>query len=166
MTHADGAVLNLQDTLDPLPPDAPGAVRPERPVPSSAGPSMEAIRSGRVQQGFSSGSPSPQTGPQWAQQTPPQGAPSPQSAQLNPHPYTATQTSTGPTGQSGSTRGSTLIAVALGTVSALVLGAIVAIVLLLVFDSSSAAGELDGAVVSSIGVSSTAAPDGEGHPFA
>ncbi|MDN5901367.1 MAG: serine/threonine protein kinase, partial [Brachybacterium sp.] len=103
--------------------------------------------------------------PQWAQQTPPQGALSPQSAPLNPHPFTVTQTGTGPTGQNGSTRGSTMIAVALGTVSALVLGAIVAIVLLLVFDNSSATGPFDGAVVSSVDVSCAAAPDGAGPAF-
>ncbi|MDN6330111.1 MAG: protein kinase domain-containing protein [Brachybacterium sp.] len=159
LTHASGAPLDFQDTLDPLPPDAPGAVRPERPAPQPAGPTMEAIRSGRVQQGFSSGSPSPQTGPQWAQQTlpqdapSPQGVPSPQSAPFNPHPVTATRTSTGATGQDGSTRRSTMIAVALGTVSALVLGAIVAIVLLLVFDNASASGLFDGGTVSSLDAS-------------
>lgn len=163
LTHAGGEPLDFRDTLEPLPPDAPGAVRPERPAPQPAAPTMEAIRSGRVQQAFSSGSPSPQTGPQWAQGPPPQGAPSPQSAApFNPHPYTATQTSTGPTGQGGSTRSSTMIAVALGTVSALVLGAIVAIVLLLVFDSSAASGPFDGGAVSSIGVSVAETPDGEG----
>ncbi|MDN5686742.1 MAG: serine/threonine protein kinase, partial [Brachybacterium sp.] len=61
LTHADGAPLEFQDTLDPLPENAPGAVRPERPAPQVASSSMEAIRAGQVQQGFSSGSPSPQT---------------------------------------------------------------------------------------------------------
>ena len=73
LTHADGAPLEFQDTLDPLPENAPGAVRPERPAPQVASSSMEAIRAGQVQQGFSSVSPSPQTGPQWAQGAP--GAP-------------------------------------------------------------------------------------------
>src|SRR5699024_8274606 len=73
LTHADGAPLEFQDTLDPLPENAPGAVRPERPAPQVASASMEAIRAGQVQQGFSSGSPSPQTGPQWAPGAP--GAP-------------------------------------------------------------------------------------------
>ncbi|MDV3297131.1 MAG: serine/threonine protein kinase, partial [Brachybacterium paraconglomeratum] len=67
LTHADGAPLTFQDTLDPLPPNAPGAVRPERPAAQVAPSSMEAIRAGQVQQGFSVGSPSPQTGPQWTQ---------------------------------------------------------------------------------------------------
>lgn len=155
LTHADGNPLSFQDTLEPLPADAPGAARPQRPAPQSAGPSMEAIRSGQVQQGFSSGSPSPQTGPQWAHQTPPQGAPSPASAPFNPHPYTATQTSTGPSSQADDKRRSTLIAVALGSVSALVLGAIVAISLLLIFDGSTASGPFGGAdgAVSSIDTS-------------
>lgn len=162
LTHADGTPLAFDETLDPLPPDAPGAARPERPAPPSAGPSMEAIRSGRVQQGFSSGSPSPQTGPQWAQQTPGQGAPSPQSAPFTPHPYTATQTGTGVAAQTGSSRGSTMIAVALGAVSALVLGVIVAIALLLVFDGSSAAAPLEGTTVSSSGLSLTGSGAGDG----
>ncbi|WP_394216153.1 serine/threonine protein kinase [Brachybacterium vulturis] len=161
LTHADGAPLDLRDTLDPLPSDAPGAVRPEHPAPPASGPSMEAIRSGRVQQGFGAGSPSfsPQTGPQWARQPSPQGAPSAQSVPFSPHPYTATQT--GPTGGNGANRRSTMIAVALGTVSALVLGAIVAIVLLLVFDAPSAGGPFDGAAVSSVAASCAEARDGE-----
>src|SRR5699024_9786328 len=164
LTHADGTPLAFDETLDPLPPDAPGAARPERPAPAAAGPSMEAIRSGRVHQGFSSGSPSPQTGPQWAQQTPGQGAPSPQSAPFTPHPYTATQTGTGVAAQSGSGRGSTMIAIALGAVSALVLGVIVAIALLLVFDGSSAAAPLEGTTVSSGLPSTVSGPgDGAGH---
>ena len=66
LAHADGAPLEFVDTLDPLPENAPGAARPERPAPPVAPSSLEAIRAGQVQQGFSSGSPSPQTGPQWA----------------------------------------------------------------------------------------------------
>ncbi|MCT2177179.1 serine/threonine protein kinase [Brachybacterium muris] len=66
LTLADGTPLEFSDTLDPLPPNAPGARRPERPAPGVASSSMEAIRSGRVQQGFSAASASPQTGPQWA----------------------------------------------------------------------------------------------------
>lgn len=66
LTLADGTPLAFNDTLDPLPPNAPGARRPERPAPGISSSSMEAIRSGRVQQGFSAASASPQTGPQWA----------------------------------------------------------------------------------------------------
>ncbi|GAA1310377.1 MAG: serine/threonine protein kinase [Brachybacterium tyrofermentans] len=90
LAHADGSPLDLRDTLDPLPADAPGAVRPERPVPQVNPSSLEAIRAGQVQQGFSSGSPSPQTGPQWAgQQT---------SAQRQPGQYAPTQQGTAPYG--------------------------------------------------------------------
>lgn len=66
LTLADGTPLEFTDTLPPLPPNAPGARRPERPAPGVSASSMEAIRAGRVQQGFSAGSASPQTGPQWA----------------------------------------------------------------------------------------------------
>src|SRR5699024_8657065 len=76
LTHADAAPLEFPDTLDPLPPNAPGAARPERPARPS-GPSMEAIRSGRVQQGFSAGSASTPTGPQWAWRWTPPGGPAP-----------------------------------------------------------------------------------------
>lgn len=163
LTHADGGPLQFVDTLEPLPANAPGASRPERPAPAASGPSMEAIRSGRVQQGFSSASASPQTGPQWAQRTPPQGPGSPPSAPFTPHPSTSTQTATGFTGQSSSTRRGTMIAIALGSLSALVLGAIVAIVLLAVFNNPSAAGPLDegGGAVVSIDSPAPEAPDGE-----
>ena len=166
LTHADGKPLELADTLDPLPENAPGAVRPERPAPQVAPSSLEAIRSGQVQHGFTAGSPSlsPQTGPQWAQQGQPQQGSAPQrgpggqqgsagqqggtpqqgtvpqrSAQFSPHGLTATQTSTGATGQAGGSNRSTYLAVALGAVAAVVLGAIVAIVLLMVFDNGPAA---------------------------
>ncbi|MCT1775467.1 serine/threonine protein kinase [Brachybacterium sp. p3-SID957] len=66
LTLADGTPLEFTDTLPPLPPNAPGARRPERPAPGVSASSMEAIRAGRVQQGFSAGSASPQTGPQRA----------------------------------------------------------------------------------------------------
>ena len=183
LTHADGAPLEFRDTLDPLPPNAPGAARPERPARPS-GPSMEAIRSGRVQQGFSAGSASPPTGPQWAQQGTPPGGPAPGGPAQHPvqsgppqampfsagagpgspppgtppqrtspfatHP-TSTGTGTGFTTPQSSHRRSTLIAVALGAACALVLGVIVAIVLLMVFDGSSAAGPRGGGTaVSSI----------------
>lgn len=159
LTHADGKPLELVDTLEPLPENAPGAARPERPAPQVAPSSLEAIRSGQVQHGFTAGSPSlsPQTGPRWAhpgQQQGPAGQPGTtpqqgrgtqpgttpqQSAQFAPHGLTATQTSTGATGQSGRSNRSTYIAVALGAVAAVVLGVITAIVLLMVFDQGSAA---------------------------
>ncbi|GAA4529157.1 serine/threonine-protein kinase [Brachybacterium paraconglomeratum] len=137
LTHADGTPLEFADTLDPMPENAPGAARPERPAPQVAPSSLEAIRAGQVQQGFSSGSPSPQTGPQWAQQTPP-GTPPQQAARFNPQGFTATQTSTGFTGQSGARNRGTLIAIVLGAGAALVLGVIVAAVLLMVFKESPA----------------------------
>ncbi|MGO1228075.1 MAG: serine/threonine protein kinase [Brachybacterium sp.] len=137
LAHADGAPLEFIDTLDPMPENAPGAARPERPAPQVAPSSLEAIRAGQVQQGFSSGSPSPQTGPQWAQQTPP-GTPPQQAGRFNPQGFTATQTSTGFTGQNGARNRGTLIAVALGAGAALVLGVIVAAVLLMVFNDSPA----------------------------
>ncbi|MGO1686244.1 MAG: serine/threonine protein kinase, partial [Brachybacterium sp.] len=152
LTHADGAPLEFVDTLDPLPENAPGAARPERPAPQVAPSSLEAIRAGQVQQGFSSGSPSPQTGPQWAspqtgpqwvQQTPP-GSPPQQGAPFPTHGFTAAQTSTGPTGQRGAGNRGTLIAVALGVVAALVLGVITAAVLLMVFDGGSASAMFGG----------------------
>ncbi|MGO1286184.1 MAG: serine/threonine-protein kinase, partial [Brachybacterium sp.] len=143
LAHADGAPLEFVDTLDPLPENAPGAARPERPAPPVAPSSLEAIRAGQVQQGFSSGSPSPQTGPQWAQQTPP-GSPPQQGAHFTPHGFTAAQTSTGPTGQGGAGSRGTLIAVALGVVAALVLGVITAAVLLMVFDGGSASAMFGG----------------------
>lgn len=137
LAHADGTPLEFADTLDPMPENAPGAARPERPAPQVAPSSLEAIRAGQVQQGFSSGSPSPQTGPQWAQQTPP-GTPPQQAARFNPQGFTATQTSTGFTGQSGARNRGTLIAIVLGAGAALVLGVIVAAVLLMVFKESPA----------------------------
>ena len=129
LTHADGTPLDLRDTLDPLPPNAPGAARPERPAAQAAPASLEAIRSGRVQQGYSVGSASPQTGPQWAQ-----GPGAGVGAGVG------TTTTTGrPAGQDDSRRRSTMIAVGLGAGTALVLGVIVAIVLLVVFDGSTSA---------------------------
>lgn len=155
LAHADGTPLDFQDTLDPLPPNAPGAVRPERPASQVAPSSMEAIRAGQVQQGFTAGSPSPQTGPQWAQ-GPGQGqgqgqgqslgpgqGPGARTAQgapghgqgTTPQTFGATTTTTGDStgGRSPRDRG-TMIAVGLGAGSALVLGVIVAIVLLVVFN--------------------------------
>lgn len=167
LTHADGAPLDFQDTLAPLPPNAPGAVRPERPASQVAPSSMEAIRAGQVQQGFSVGSASPQTGPQWAQgQGPggrPTGAPGPGGpgpggpGQGGPGtqaghpgggfgPGSSPQTFGGTTTTTGGTTGgrpprdrSTMIAIGLGAGSALALGVIVAIVLLVVFDNSATA---------------------------
>ncbi|WP_193105058.1 serine/threonine-protein kinase [Brachybacterium sp. FME24] len=152
LTHADGAPLDLQDTLDPLPPDAPGAVRPERPQPQVAPSALEAIRAGQVQQGFSHASgpsPSPQTGPQWAAQQPthhqtaPQQQPQQQqqyAPQNTPQNFTAAQTTTSTfTGQAGSKNRSTVIAVGLGIAAAVVLGVIVAITLLVVFPNPDAA---------------------------
>jgi serine/threonine-protein kinase len=161
LTHADGSPLDVQDTLDPLPANAPGAARPERPAAQVAPSSMEAIRSGRVQQGFSVGSASPQTGPQWAQgpgsagpapRTAPgtaQGAPgtaqgAPGSYGNAASPHSSTTTTTGPSTSGGGLRDrGTMIAVGLGAGSALVLGVIVAIVLLVVFDGSSTAAPED-----------------------
>jgi len=152
LAHADGTPLDLQDTLDPLPPNAPGAARPERPAPQVAPASMEAIRSGQVQQGFSVGSASPQTGPQWA--TGPGGPPGPGRTAPGPGapggggpatghvttPHTGAATTTGETGgQDAQRRRSTMIAIGLGAGTALVLGMIVAIVLLMVFDGSASA---------------------------
>jgi hypothetical protein len=167
LTHADGTPLDLRDTLDPLPPNAPGAARPERPAAQVAPASLEAIRSGRVQQGFSAHSASPQTGPQWAQAPgagvgsaapgpagPGHGAAvqgaagqrtasrsSPFPAQgTTPHTAAGTTTTTGRTAeQEDSRRRSTMIAVGLGAGTALVLGVIVAMVLLVVFDGSAGA---------------------------
>src|SRR5699024_12794619 len=108
--------------------------------------------------------PAAHAGPQWAQQTPGQGAAALQSAPFTTHPFTATQTGTGVAAQSGSGRGSTMIPIALGAVSALVLGVIVAIALLLVFDGSSAAAPLEGTTVSSGLPSTVSGPgDGAGH---
>ncbi|AXK46910.1 serine/threonine-protein kinase [Brachybacterium saurashtrense] len=142
LTHADGTPLSFQDTLPALPPGAPGASRPERPAEHS-GPTMEAIRAGRVQQAFSpptasATSASPLTGPRpphAGTSHPPQGAP------FSPHPPTTT---TGAAPAQDSARRGTLIAIALGAGTALVLGALAAVVLLLVFDGATASGPLDG----------------------
>lgn len=156
LTHADGAPLTFQDTLDPLPPNAPGAVRPERPAAQVAPSSMEAIRAGQVQQGFSVGSASPQTGPQWAQRPGGataagpgqggQGAGGPGTRPGQPGPGTSPHTFAGTTTTTGGTTGgrpprdrSTMIAIGLGAGSALVLGVIVAIVLLVIFDGNATA---------------------------
>lgn len=179
LTHADGAPLDLVDTLPPLPENAPGARRPERPAPSPSGPSMEAIRSGRVEQGFSASSASPQTGQRWTPGTPggPQGpggpgygpsrgqqGPGPSGAMNRPGPQrapgysgsgapprpgtptgarsgptdprTSTTSLTGLTGLTGANlarnRGA-LIAIGVGVAAAVVLGAIVAVILLVMF---------------------------------
>jgi serine/threonine protein kinase len=50
LTYADGAPLHISDTLPPLPPDAPGAQRPQEPARS--GPSLEQIRVGSVDRAF------------------------------------------------------------------------------------------------------------------
>lgn len=140
LTHADGAPLDLVDTLDPLPPDAPGAVRPERPVPELAPSSMEAIRAGQVQQGFSSGSPSPQTGPRG--HGPQQGAPGQYGggpgltppSRSSPQTTTSAQAPVGPVAaRPAGTHRSTLIAAGIGIAAAVLLGAIVAVTLLWVF---------------------------------
>ncbi|MCT1997956.1 serine/threonine protein kinase [Brachybacterium muris] len=198
LTLADGTPLEFSDTLDPLPPNAPGARRPERPAPGVAVSSMEAIRSGRVQQGFSAASASPQTGPQWAggpgqpgsprgggpqqggqpyRQGGPQGGPSrggyqqggPQQGRTGmqgpqhggSRAATGSRTGSGTGGRSTTTSQGitgtitstltgtgpnagrnrrTLVAAAIGAVAALVLGVIVAVVLVNVFDGSSASG--------------------------
>jgi serine/threonine-protein kinase len=170
LTHADGTPLAFADTLPPVPEGAPGAKRPERPVPAGPPPSsMEAIRAGQVQQGFSpasSGNSSPQTGPQWAQQgpgsppgPPPQGprqgppqrqqSPPPRrpAAQQSPRTSTSalntvTSTITGTftgTGPRQKQNRTTLFAVALGIGAAVLLGVVVAIILLIVIPGGSAA---------------------------
>ena len=121
LTHADGSPLRFDDTLAPMPENAPGVSRPERPAAGVGPTSMEANRSGQVPQdgaptASAQGPPtpvgrSPQTGQQWA--SPP------------------TTTSTGR--QQGSDRTGTLMAIGIGGGSALVLGAIVAAVLLSIF---------------------------------
>ena len=67
LTHADGTPLAFDDTMPPMPENAPGAQRPERPAGQVAPSSLEAIRAGQVQQGYSPpstvGSPSPAVGP-------------------------------------------------------------------------------------------------------
>lgn len=188
LTHADGTPLDLRDTLDPLPADAPGAARPERPAPQVDPASLEAIRAGQVQQGFSSGSPSPQTGPQWAgQQAPGQYAPTqhgtapygsqqqqgqpqfqgqPQQHVTPPQyaPQTGTQSSPGAVAAPGGGKDrSTLIAVGLGVVAAVVLGLIVAITLLMIFPEKSALGAGSGGA-SSEGTSSIDAAFAEVDP--
>ncbi|WP_240613342.1 serine/threonine-protein kinase [Brachybacterium endophyticum] len=55
LAFADGAPLDVRSTLPPLPPDAPGAQRPQ--VPARSGPSMEEIRAGRVEQAYTSRGP-------------------------------------------------------------------------------------------------------------
>ena len=77
LTHADGSPVDFADTMPPMPPGAPGAERPERPKDQVGPSSMEAIRAGQVQQGFSPPtSSSPQTGPRWGADAP-GGAPGP-----------------------------------------------------------------------------------------
>ncbi|MEE1650069.1 protein kinase [Brachybacterium sp. J144] len=147
LTHADGAPLELTDTLDPLPADAPGARRPERPAPTVHPASLEAIRAGQVQQGFSSGSASPQTGPQWAQPSQPVQPAQPGPQHFAPT-YSQTYTQSGPgtvTGPGAPGRRSTYMAVGLGVVAAVVLGIIVAFSLLVIFPPGSAAGPGGGA---------------------
>lgn len=183
LTHADGAPLTFQDTLDPLPPNAPGAVRPERPAAQVAPSSMEAIRAGQVQQGFSVGSASPQTGPQWAPgqgpaggpaggQGPGAGGPGTRPGQLgpgtSPHTFAGTTTTTGGTTGGRPPRDrSTMIAIGLGAGSALVLGVIVAIVLLVIFDGTATAlpegPAADGAVIAQVEAAEDL-PAADGHP--
>ena len=142
LTLADGTPLRFDDTLAPMPENAPGVARPERPAQSAAAPSLEAIRAGQVQRGYvpttasaapapaphgqaqhspgvsSPGVGSPQTGQQWAGNGGSAG-------------YTGA-TGTG-TGQRPADRTGTYMAIGIGGGSALVLGAIVAAVLLSVF---------------------------------
>ncbi|WP_114853327.1 serine/threonine-protein kinase [Brachybacterium sp. YJGR34] len=164
LTHADGAPLDFQDTLDPLPPDAPGAERPERPAPQVASASMEAIRAGQVQQGYTAGSPSPHTGPQWAGQTTP-GSPPPQYTPST-YPVTTTQSGPGGPGPGGGGRGSsgTLIAVGLGIGAAVVLGAIVAIVLVIVFNQNPASASDLGATLTALEAAPPGAPPADAAP--
>lgn len=178
LTHADGAPLDLVDTLPPLPADAPGAQRPAERPKHPGGPTMEAIRAGQVQQGFSAPSASPQTGPQFANRgsapaggmpgsSPAGGMPSgglasrpvataaspniagtpgqfhaagPTGAATGAAPGgmtgamtgTATGTSTGPSGPGGSKR-ATMIAIGVGALLAVLLGAATAVGLFMLF---------------------------------
>lgn len=175
LTHADGAPLDLVDTLPPLPPDAPGAQRPERPKPHPGAPTMEAIRAGEVQRGFSAASASPPTGPQWANRPGPglgspnpprpqgqqngagRGASVPAGAHAAPSPapgafsspsgaptgaVTGAMTGTATGASGGGSNRSTMIAVAIGVIAALILGAAVAIGLVILFPGTgSAAGD-------------------------
>ncbi|PMC74832.1 serine/threonine-protein kinase [Brachybacterium sp. UMB0905] len=162
LTLADGTPLEFHDTLDPLPPNAPGAARPERPAPHPSASSMEAIRAGQVQQGFSPPSASPQTGqrlvpggqlPGAAGHGPGYGPGSPPGApgQRGPggpggpggsHVAGTTQTAASTT-TTGARRGpdrSTMIAVTIGALAAVVLGVIAAVVLVMMFGPGSSAG--------------------------
>lgn len=58
LTFADGKPLVITDTLPPLPADAPGAARPQR--PAAAAP-MEQIRQGQMARGYAPGSQTPGT---------------------------------------------------------------------------------------------------------
>ncbi|EWS81627.1 serine/threonine protein kinase [Brachybacterium phenoliresistens] len=89
LTFADGAPLTFEDTLPPLPPDAPGRDR-EKPRSNAAPGAMEAIRQGEMDQaygmttrpsqdhGMPGSSPAPSQTP--PQQTPHPGTPVPQHA--------------------------------------------------------------------------------------
>ncbi|HJB09011.1 MAG TPA: protein kinase [Candidatus Brachybacterium merdavium] len=155
LTHADGAPLDLVDTMPPMPEGAPGAQRPERPAGQVAPSSMEAIRAGRVQQGFSPptsspGLASPQTGPRWAAGASgdpgqPLTAAGRQGAARPSQPRSMTQaaasTISGPfTGPRGARNRNALFAVGLGVGAAVVLGVIVAVTLLALFPQGGGAG--------------------------
>lgn len=160
LTHADDTPLAFHDTLPPMPQDAPGARRPER--PGHVDPtSMEAIRAGQVQQGFSPGQPSasPQTGQRFTgaitgSATPPVSQTAhPQAGQMPAQgmqhaqgqqgamgqgypvtgPMTGTYTGSPSTGQTGGGRRDTFIAIGVGAGAALLLGLLVAIGLMLLF---------------------------------
>lgn len=146
LTHADGTPIDIRDTLDPLPENAPGAARPERPAPQVPPESLEAIRAGQVERGFTAGSPSPQTGPRWTSSPPQIGSPS----QYGPPSFTSPQTASGTfTAPRSSTSRSTVLAVALGAAAAVVLGVVVAVILLMVFggDVTAATSSIEAALV-------------------
>ncbi|GAB4097400.1 serine/threonine-protein kinase [Brachybacterium horti] len=138
LTLADGTPLRFDDTLAPMPENAPGVARPERPAQSAAAPSLEAIRAGRVQQGYvpttASAAPAPQGRAQHSPGVPSPGVGSPQTGQQWAGTgYTGTGATGTGTGQQPVDRTGTYMAIGIGGGSALVLGAIVAAVLLSVF---------------------------------
>lgn len=138
LTLADGTPLRFDDTLAPMPENAPGVARPERPAQSAAAPSLEAIRAGRVQQGYvpttASAAPAPQGQAQHSPGVPSPGVGSPQTGQQWAGTgYTGTGATGTGTGQRPADRTGTYMAIGIGGGSALVLGAIVAAVLLSVF---------------------------------
>lgn len=98
LTFADGTPLVFEDTLPPLPPDAPGRER-EAPRSNAAPGAMEAIRQGEVQQGYSLPTRVPAQGPgaQGPMHPGPMGqrAPAPHGAAPSPQPAVPSASSAG-----------------------------------------------------------------------